>query len=183
LEVALQLESFAHRCSVHINEIETQVSYAKQFQDDSGFASLTPVTFEFSPEPDWTELPIDFTAKIKVLPKQFADSNKWILEAYEYWADTFDALDLDVERLAFYGKKACEEAVLIREKIGAGDGQMHASIANFEAVFRARRKRLKADEDAGIIPELKELFESEQSSLLQTFLSEPRDRCVRSTRD
>jgi hypothetical protein len=137
------------------------------YHDDSELQGI-PSVFEFNPVPDRVELPIDFTAEIKMLPKRFVASNDWILDAYEHCADTYDASGLEVERLAYFGKRACDEASSIRYQIAAGVGQTEAIVENFNSVIGSRRKQFKAHPGSGMIPELKKMFMLEERAERRT---------------
>lgn len=164
LEVALQLEAFAHRCNERVNKILVGLSYAEQFHDDIKLKNIASVHLKFDPDPEWSALPVEFAARLKILPKQFAASHDWIMEAYEDWAATDEALNFEVERLSYFGKIACDHARSVRMQIGAGDGQIQTVVEMFEHLIDSKRKEFKADQNADMIPELKKLFISEQSA-------------------
>jgi len=165
LDLSLQLESFAKRCDTYLYDIDNGLWERSKNHDESELQKLRSITFKFEPEPNWIELPIAFTAALKVLPKQFENAHDWIKEQWNHWADLEDAYSLEQERVAYYGLKACEVAASIRAQIQAGDGDTDSSTAHFQSLIEERRQRFQRDgNEITLTPDLQALFTKENLS-------------------
>lgn len=162
LAIATQLEAFARRCNERLYDISSGVERYRTHGDSSLLNNLMPVPFEFTPEPDWTALPVRFVAKVRALPNRFEQCNAWINAAFKAWAELDDAYELDEERLAFYAIKACNLASEIRTKIKAGDGEVDDLVEHFRSILNKRRNMYRQYPGVhSFIPELRAQFESE----------------------
>jgi hypothetical protein len=158
LEVTFSLEAFAKACYAELVEIDNGLRFRDEYGDDSRLNAIRTLELKFDPEPRWTELPVDFVAKVKSLPGHFASTDQWIKEQYEAWADIEEAYYFEAERLAFYGLKACKLADEIRGQISAGPSET-SDVANYFSTLIEGRKKLFGPTSYGtLIPELHALF-------------------------
>lgn len=162
LNIALSLESFGKQCDARLFDIENGLWQRARNHDESFLSRLKPFTFAFDPEPTWSELPIPFVAKVKVLPEQFESTSCWIGEQWSEWADLGDAYDLETERVAFYGLKAFEIAAAIRREIQAGECDTESHVEHFRSIIEQRRDAFrKQREGVTLLPELHAQFNRE----------------------
>lgn len=162
LAIVSQLEAFARRCNERLYDISNGVERYRTFGDSTLLNNLMSIPFEFTPEPDWTALPVRFVAKVRALPNRFEQCNAWINAAFMTWAELDDAYELDEERLAFYALKACNLASEIRKKIKAGDGEVDDLVEHFQSILNTRRNMYRQYPGVhSFIPELRAQFESE----------------------
>ena len=163
LSIALQLEDFACRCNAQIYDINEAVSEYHEGQS-TAFQKISPFKLEFTPEPEWTSLPVKFVAEIKSLSTRFEQCNSWIIGQFNNGTDADDTYALEEERLAYYALRACVVATSIRARIGAGTGDIFHLINNFEHVIeRSRSSFLKYADSQPFIPELRAQFDSAAS--------------------
>lgn len=165
LNIVQQLEHFARRCNERMYDINEAMGEYRSNHDSGAFRGIAHLALDFHPEPDWTSLPIPFVAKVKSLQSRFEQCDSWIKAQFDLWADFADAYDLEEERLAFYGLKACEISAEIRSKLEAGASELDDLSAHFERVID--RRRTIDREDPGqhtFIPELRAQFERERSA-------------------
>jgi hypothetical protein len=165
LALVLQLEGFARQCNERHYDIGIGIERYRTEHDSSVFDGLSSILFEFSPEPDWTALPIPFVAKLKSLTNRFEQCNSWIETQFQLWAGLDEAYELEEERLAYYGLNACKLASEIRIEIEAGDGELGYLITHFQSVIDTRRNSYVTNPGMHtLIPELRAHFESELPS-------------------
>ncbi|GAA0412697.1 hypothetical protein ACFOY5_04525 [Massilia aurea] len=161
LSLALQMEEFARQCNGRIYDVSEALRRYYDDHDMAAFENFSRFVLDFAPEPDWVSLPIPFVAKIKSLQSRFDQCNSWVNMQSQLWAGLDDAYALDEERLAFYGKKACETAADIRSKIKAGPGENEDLISHFDTVLESRRSLYSQYPDSHtFIPELRAQFDS-----------------------
>lgn len=160
LALVLQLESFARRCNEQIYDIYVAMDRYRNEHDAGAFDSLPRIEFSFTPEPDWTALPVSFVAKVQTLVNRFKQANSWITSQFQHWADMDEAYVFEEERLAYYGMEACSLAAEIRSQIDAGNGELDDVVAHFQSVLSTREDLyLKSPQRPNVIPELRAHFE------------------------
>lgn len=164
LGIATQLEAFARHCSARIYDINEGLSLYRGQHNDNAFEGFGPVLLQFSPEPDWTALPVHFAADVQALPSRFQQSDLWIRSQFQYWAEIDDAYEFEQERLAYYALKACDVAARIRLKIKAPDSELIDLTERFHT-FIAQRRAVYQENPAthNFLPELQAQFERDQS--------------------
>lgn len=162
LDIALQLEAFGKRCGARLYDIDRGLSARAAEHDETYLNQLKPLAFSFDPEPNWNELPIEFVAKMKMLPNQYASTKEWISAQWDYWADLEDLYGLEKQCIAYYGLKVFQIAAEIRLSIGAGSESDRTLFEHFLTEIDERRKAFrKYHNDVTLIPELEAMFGSE----------------------
>lgn len=161
LELALQLEEFAGKCNERIYDIDEALGRHRD-HDPNAFNNIQPVHLRFSPEPNWTSLPVAFVSQIKGLQNRYTQSYAWIAAQFQLWAGMDDTYEFEQERMAFYALEACKVASNLRKKIKAGSGETRTLENHFNLVIGKRRSLyLENSERHTFFPELREKFESE----------------------
>ncbi|PLP96822.1 hypothetical protein [Cupriavidus pauculus] len=162
LDIALQLESFAKRSDAYLYDISNALWHRAAHHDEFYIKKLKSVSLSFEPEPNWTELPIPFVARLKALPGQSASTERWIRDQWDTWADIEDVYHLEEQCVAYYGIKVLDVADDIRREINAGIGDSGTLREHFTSEIETRRKRFAEDRTAiTLIPELEAMFKSE----------------------
>lgn len=162
LDIALQLEGFAKRSDAYLYDISNALWHRAARHDESYIGKLKSVPLSFDPEPNWTELPIPFVARLKALPGQFVSTERWIRDQWENWADIEDVYHLEEQSVAYYGIKVLDIADDIRRDIGAGTSDSGGLREHFLSEIDIRRKRYATDRTSvTLIPELEAVFKSE----------------------
>ncbi|SPA02782.1 hypothetical protein CBM2626_B30100 [Cupriavidus taiwanensis] len=155
LDVAMQLETFARGCGARLMDIDRGLAERAQDHDESFLNRLAPFTMAFDPVPNWTELPVDFVAKMRAFPSEFASTSAWISEQWRIWAEIDEAYALEEQSLAHYGLRAFRIAKEIRTEVGAGALDSNALCTLFQAEIDRRRDIWLSDRNAiTLIPEL-----------------------------
>lgn len=177
LDIALQLETFAQRCDARLFDIDHGMAERGNNHDESYLSKLKALPFCFEPEPNWSELPVSFVARHKVLPSQYAVTGGWISEQWEYWADLEDVYLLEQQCLAYYGLKVCTVAAGIRKQIGVADAENTAQVEHFRSEIQGRREGFRRNpQNINLIPELSAMFASETSASKLDGESQPMQR-------
>ncbi|MFM0088939.1 hypothetical protein PQR46_18690 [Paraburkholderia sediminicola] len=159
LDIALQLEGFVKRCDARLYDIDRGLAEMAAEHNQSYLSELKPFGMSFDPEPNWSELPIRFVAKMKVLPDQYASTKAWIGEQWEYWADLDDAYRLEEQSIAYYGLKAAEIAAEIRRDIDAGIADNAKLLEHFRSEIEQCMEAFRVHpKDIALIPELEAEF-------------------------
>ena len=160
LSIANNLELFAKKCDAEIYKIHDGLRERAEFHDERKLESLTSFELTFEPKPNWEELPIEIAAEIMQLPSLFSSTNEWVLSQWFEWADTEDTYKFEIERLAYYGIKACQSAEHLKTiKIGIKKGNTSDYERNFtEELNASERKYIKSNGESHHIPELGNLF-------------------------
>lgn len=119
LDIALMLEAFAQEAYAYQSRVHGALACHAR-GDQHAFELVDSQRLEFVLDADrtWTELPVALAAKVRELPNAMAANAKWILGAWDTWAESGDAYELEKQRAIHYGWLACQLADEIRRAIG-----------------------------------------------------------------
>lgn len=187
-DIALQLEQFAQTASTRIDEIYDALGAYQRDLDESALDGIDILAFSFLPPPSWDQLPITFAATVKAFPIQLSNSRTWIEAGPK--ADHSEGWELERQRLAFYGRKACQLALELRQDLGLKDDsstvflavRFHEEIAKWHRAHDEMEKLEHPLIGTSLIPELSMEFSvrsaSEQPQFLAEALRRPRQHQV-----
>lgn len=159
-DIALQLEQFAQEASIRIDEIYGELQAYHHDLDETALDGISIVTFSFFPPPAWEQLPIKFAASVRAFPLELKNCRAWIVSTPR--ADHSEPWELERQRLAFYGRKACELALDLRQDLGLQDDVATVGLAvrlqEEISKWRAANREMEQLEDpfigTSLIPEL-----------------------------
>lgn len=160
LEVALKLEAFAQEAFAYLYLVYAALlGYANNEEHAFDLVEGKRLEFDAGANQKWTELPIALAAKVRELPNAMAANAKWIVDAWDTWADAGEAYELEKQRAIHYGLLACQLADEIRREIGVAPAVLALDyLTHFTEEFEQIRANYERAKGQGqlfdVIPEI-----------------------------
>ena len=169
LNIAFDLEDFSKECNSHIYRVENLIWKIRFNFVEGKSSNHIPIHLEFKSSPRWEDLPINFVSNTKALPSKFHSTDKWIFEQWrDYDIESDQAYELEIERAAFYGLEACNQAKKIRRELGIESSDIASYEEHFQTIIDVRKESfLKDRKQTLLIPELRSKFEADCAEVIE----------------